>query len=74
MKHLSTAQGLTDNTALTHLDLSWCYIGTDGIESQSSSLRNKSHLQRVDLSGNEFGSKGAEYLGRLYEWNAFHVV
>ena len=63
--HFLTAQALAENTTLTHLELSWCAIGVDGMPSLSSLLRNKSSLESLDLSWNKFGSKGAEILGRV---------
>ena len=61
-----TAHALTENTSLTHLYLRGCDIGADGLALLSSSLRNKSCLQLLGIGLNKFGSKGAEYLGRVY--------
>ena len=63
--HFPTAQALAENTTLTHLMLSYCDIGVDGMASLSSSLKNQSSLKELSLEGNKFGSKGAEYLGRV---------
>ena len=69
---LDAAQALTENSHLTHLDLSGCEIGADGIALLSSSLRDMSGLQQLKLSENEFGSKGMEHLGKLYKM-LFHA-
>ena len=60
-----TAEALAENTTVTYLDLNGCDIGADGMALLSSSLRNKSSLESLDLSGNKFGSKEAEFLGRV---------
>ena len=60
-----TAYTLIENTALTHLGLEGCDIGAEGLALLSSSLRNKSCLQQLDLNQNKFGSDGAEYLGGI---------
>ena len=73
MHFFSIAQALTENTALTHLDLGWCGIDADGIALLSPSLRNKLSLKYLELSGNKFGSKGAECLGRLMLSIIMHV-
>ena len=67
VKYFTTAQALSENTTLTHLNLSQCGISSGGISSLSSCLRNKLHLQNVDLSDNWFGSEGAKYLGMFYK-------
>ena len=70
---ISTAQAITDNTSLTHLDLSQCDIGANGVTVLALSLNNKSHMQYLDLRENKFGSMEADclFLGRTKDYRRF---
>ncbi len=51
------------NSDITELSLKGCHIGPDGMAHLSNGLRTLSNLKLLDLSGNRFGSDGANNLG-----------
>ena len=61
----STALALSENNTITHLNLTNCGIGADGVDQLSAYLRKKASLQLLDLSENNIGSKGLTNLGKL---------
>ena len=60
------ASTLTNNTNLTHLDMSSNNIGDEGAIELGLSLTNNTTLQNLDISCNSIGSKGT--------WNIVRVI
>ncbi|XP_049322620.1 protein NLRC5-like [Astyanax mexicanus] len=66
VKHLTDL--LQDpNCILEKLNLSFCCISKEGYADLSSALKSSSHLEELDLSGNDPGEKGVELLTALIE-------
>ena len=59
-KDLSIITAFTLRDKLIHLNLSYNLIGPDG--AKSLALLDFAHLQNLDLSFNQIGDKGVEYL------------
>uniref|UniRef100_A0A8B9HDD6 NACHT domain-containing protein n=1 Tax=Astyanax mexicanus TaxID=7994 RepID=A0A8B9HDD6_ASTMX len=55
------------NCTLKKLNLSFCSISEKGYSDLASALKSSSHLEELDLSGNDPGEKGVELLTALIE-------
>ncbi len=51
------------NSDITELSLKGCHIGPGGMSHLSPALKTLTNLKLLDLSGNRFGSDGANNLG-----------
>ncbi len=60
---LFLASGLMLNSDITELSLNGCNIGPGSMTHLSHGLKTLSNLKSLDLSGNRFGSVGANNLG-----------
>ena len=60
-----TAQKLSENPTLTHLELYQCGIDADGMTKLGAALKNKP-LQHLNLGENPIELKGTECLGKCH--------
>ena len=59
------AEIFTDNTTVTHLDLSGNKLGSEGADKICKMLCHNKTLTYLDLTGNELGSEGADKICKM---------